>query len=183
MAYRLLFTGRLLLACVLSARVSENQSQAEEATKILHATSTILRHFVSLFPVALGSAEVLDETTRVCRVSSPETLATRPVNGDRFAWYRPLVLQTPDTKRKTDSRRHAKVMPHIHPDLSSSALPPASTEGEDPPPIDATFFRLGNVPTLSLFDSLGTFQGDTDFTWLLPGGDNNNLPYYFPPPS
>jgi hypothetical protein len=59
---------------------------------------------------------------------------------------------------------------------------PGTSIPEGMAPIDASFFRLGNVSTLTMFDGVGMFHSDADFTWLLPGGaDGHNLPYYFPP--
>lgn len=165
--YRLLFTGRLLLACVLSARTAGNDVQAEEATKILHAASAILRHFVTVFPVALGSAEVLDETTRVCRVSRPESRSPPPPV-QRFAWYRPIAHQS-SKKRGRDERSPSPPVTMMAESSTRSTQPSVTIPLTELSPIDATFFREANAPTLSLFNSLDNFGGESDFSWLLPG--------------
>jgi hypothetical protein len=64
LAYRTLMAGRMLLSTIISARGDNDRIQAEDSIKALQATSQLLHHFVSCFPVALGSAEVLDETCR-----------------------------------------------------------------------------------------------------------------------
>lgn len=179
-AYRLLFTGRLLLACILSARSDDNNSQVEEATKILHAASVVLRHFVSVFPVALGAAEVLDETIRVCRVPAPHSSSRHTsAVANRYAWYRPLVHH--------GSKAASTVLADNTDDPSIASLSATSgaalsepLQANDLSPFDVAF-SLGNVPMPTFNPDLSQpSNGEPDFSWLLPGGDAN-LPYYFPP--
>lgn len=183
-AYRLLFTGRLLLACILSARSDGNNAQIEEATKILHATSVVLRHLVSLFPVALGAAEVLDETIRVCRVSSPQsTSRSQQPSSNRYAWYRPIVHH--DSKSAPSPRTQPTANNDTSSGEFSNAVPPdqgvtASLAMNDLSPFDISFAFGGNMPMPTLDQVDGTSGNETDFLWLLPGGEAN-LPYYFPP--
>lgn len=180
-AYRLLFTGRLLLACILSARSDANNAQVEEATKILHATSVVLRHFVSVFPVALGAAEVLDETIRVCRVPTPQSASRgNQPSSNRYAWYRPIVHH--DSKA-APSPSHAAQPSSSHD--SGAGAPPdmglaATLSMNDLSPFDVSFAFGGNMPMPTLDQVDGANGGETDFLWLLPGGEAN-LPYYFPP--
>jgi hypothetical protein len=144
-AYRLLFTGRFLLAAVLSARADKNATQAEEGIRILHVTSVALRHFVSLFPVGLGAAEVLDETIRVCRVPLPSKR-----QASSYAWYRPISPHPSVTNTS----------PTTHPSTSTDG-PPETVETAD----------VGSAPEGL---DLGLFDGGygNDFLWLLPGSDN-----------
>lgn len=163
-AYRLLFTGRFLLATVLSARADKNAAQAEEGIRILHVTSVALRHFVSLFPVALGAAEVLDETIRVCRVPLPSKR-----QASSYAWYRPI---SPNASTASNT--------------SPAAPPPASagaggegaisTIGTAQPDLGVGGFGIVDpVDAVSGALDLGLFPegGDygNDFLWLLPGSD------------
>lgn len=142
-AYRLLFTGRFLLAAVLSARADKHAAQAEEGIRILHVTSVALRHFVSLFPVALGAAEVLDETIRVCRVPLPSKR-----QASSFAWYRPISRNPSVTNTS----------PVTHPSTSTEGL------------ADTT--DIGSVPEAGLDLGLFDGEYGNDFLWLLPGSDN-----------
>ncbi|GMK59945.1 hypothetical protein CspeluHIS016_0901620 [Cutaneotrichosporon spelunceum] len=182
--YRLLFTGRLLLACILSARSESNTSQVEEATKILHATSVVLRHFVSVFPVALGAAEVLDETIRVCRVPTPQAVTRgTQTSSNRYAWYRPIIHH--DSKAAPSSSVHAHAQPgSSHDEAAESAQSDmglaATLSMNDLSPFDVSFAFGGNMPMPTLDQVDGAHDGETDFLWLLPGGEAN-LPYYFPP--
>ncbi|GMK54821.1 hypothetical protein CspeluHIS016_0114070 [Cutaneotrichosporon spelunceum] len=143
-AYRLLFTGRFLLASVLSARADKHAAQAEEGIRILHVTSVALRHFVSLFPVALGAAEVLDETIRVCRVPLPSKR-----QASRYAWYRPISPASTST-----------TSPATQPNTSTGSAGPAEE------------VYVGSAPEVGL--DLGNFGSEygNDFLWLLPGSDN-----------
>ncbi|BEJ12492.1 hypothetical protein CspHIS471_0209520 [Cutaneotrichosporon sp. HIS471] len=183
-AYRLLFTGRLLLACILSARSESNSSQVEEATKILHATSVVLRHFVSVFSVALGAAEVLDETIRVCRVPTPQaaTRGNQP-STNRYAWYRPIIHH--DSKAAPSPSAYAHAQPSSSHDGATGSAPPdvslaTTLSMNDLSPFDVSFAFGGNMPMPTFDQADGAHGGETDFLWLLPGGEAN-LPYYFPP--
>ncbi|TXT05566.1 uncharacterized protein COLE_06886 [Cutaneotrichosporon oleaginosum] len=183
-AYRLLFTGRLLLACILSARSDANNAQVEEATKILHATSVVLRHFVSVFPVALGAAEVLDETIRVCRVPTPQTASRgNQPSSNRYAWYRPIVHH--DSKAAPLPSAHPNAQVDTSCEDASDLAPPDMGLGDTLSmnylsPFDVSFAFGGNMPMPTSDQVDGANGGDTDFLWLLPGGEGN-LPYYFPP--
>lgn len=173
-AYRLLFTGRLLLACILSARSDENNQHVEEATKILHATAVVLRHFVSVFPVALGAAEVLEESIRVCRVTPPHSGPRQhSATANRYAWYRPLVHQSQTANAQPDEA------PSNAFSVNSGASLSTPLPQTDLSPFDATF-SMGNVPMPVFNSDMSQNPGDADFAWLLPGGESN-LPYYFPP--
>lgn len=178
-AYRLLFTGRLLLACILSARSGRNNAQVEEATKILHATSVVLRHFVSLFPVALGAAEVLDETIRVCRVPTPQSASRNQHSSNKFAWYRPIVHHD----SKSAPADPAQDPPNTSSSFDRAAAPEMSLAAtlsmNDLSPFDVSFAFGGNMPMPTLDQVDSAHGGETDFLWLLPGGEAN-LPYYFP---
>lgn len=60
----MLLSGRLLLACLLSARTDGDVRQEEEAGLAVHAAAVLLRHMAVILPITLGAAEVLDETCR-----------------------------------------------------------------------------------------------------------------------
>lgn len=56
--------GRLLIACLLSARADHASQQEETILQAVRASSMLLHHMVAVTPIALGSSEVLDETCR-----------------------------------------------------------------------------------------------------------------------
>ncbi|CAK9785573.1 unnamed protein product [Cutaneotrichosporon oleaginosum] len=155
-----------------------------EATKILHATSVVLRHFVSVFPVALGAAEVLDETIRVCRVPTPQTASRgNQPSSNRYAWYRPIVHH--DSKAAPLPSAHPNAQVDTSCEDASDLAPPDMGLGDTLSmnylsPFDVSFAFGGNMPMPTSDQVDGANGGDTDFLWLLPGGEGN-LPYYFPP--
>lgn len=199
--YRLLVTGRLLLACLLSARSAGDHSQVDDATRVLHATSVVLHHVVARFPVALGSAEVLDETIRVCRVPPAHDGRESHHGGKRYAWYRPIVHSKgfrTSVRRRFDeassltqhgrSDHHSMITEGDGGDSAvptpTSAVPPV----EELPPDSLSPFSLfdadfgaGNVFMPAPASALGHAANSVDFAWLLPGGPAN-LPYLFPTP-
>lgn len=158
-AYRLLFAGRFLLAAVLSARADKNATQAEEGIRILHVTSVALRHFVSLFPVALGAAEVLDETIRVCRVPLPSKR-----QASSYAWYRPISPNASVANTSPSIAHHASV--EAHEDTEAPGLAPNLGAFGN---VDAAVDAVGGALDLGLFPEGGEYGND--FLWLLPGSD------------
>lgn len=56
--------GRLTLAIVLSAQEDNDGIAQEQATRVLEACLTLLKHFSLAFPISLGAAETLKETCR-----------------------------------------------------------------------------------------------------------------------
>lgn len=54
----------MLVSTLLSAQVDQDSTQAGDATRALQAAGQVLHHFARIFPVALGSSEVLYETCR-----------------------------------------------------------------------------------------------------------------------
>lgn len=64
LGYRLLMAGRLTLAIVLSAQEDNDGIAQEQATRVLEACLTLLKHFSLAFPISLGAAETLKETCR-----------------------------------------------------------------------------------------------------------------------
>lgn len=195
----MLVTGRLLLACLLSARSAGDHSQVEDATRVLHATSVVLHHVVGRFPVALGSAEVLDETIRVCRVPPAHDGRGAHHGGKRYAWYRPIVHSKGfrTSVRRRSGLAHDRSDHHFmmagEGDASGSTVPtPTSAlphvEGSLPPDSFSPFslfdadFGAGNVFMPAPAGAMGPNAANSvDFAWLLPGGPAN-LPYLFPTP-
>lgn len=64
LAYRLLLAGRMLLAVLLSSRADNDIRQQEIAQMAVQAVSVLLRHIATALPIAMGAAEVFDETCR-----------------------------------------------------------------------------------------------------------------------
>ena len=63
-AYNILVAGRLVIACYVGAKhAGEAQLQAE-SQRVIQAASLLLHMMVISLPIALGAAEVLDETSR-----------------------------------------------------------------------------------------------------------------------
>lgn len=63
-AYNILVTGRLLIACYVGAKHAGELAVQQEAQRVIQAASLLLHMMVVSMPIALGAAEVLDETCR-----------------------------------------------------------------------------------------------------------------------
>jgi hypothetical protein len=57
-------TGRLLIACYVGAKHAGELAVQQEAQRVIQAASLLLHMMVVSMPIALGAAEVLDETCR-----------------------------------------------------------------------------------------------------------------------
>lgn len=172
LAYRILMAGRFLLASLLSARADCNAKQEEEATRAVRAAVVLLRHFADVYPISLGSAEVLEETCRVCRVNISLPTATSPGHPrhNLYAWHRPLRLRDKDSNQKNGYPSHVRSPTNVMTgDAAADAIASMFS------PVDAGF-ALGSIALP--FPETGT-EGEKqpDFSWLLPGG---SVPYYFP---
>jgi len=128
-----------------------------------------------VFPAALGAAEVLDETIRVCRV--PHTPAAPQ---SQFAWHRPITGDRTSASPKTAVPKESVAMSTDVGSTGSSAAPPQLTGA-------ASQLPLGMSPMAGLFGSNipavfpdADGQGSPDFSWLLPGpGGDGGLPASF----
>lgn len=172
LAYRILMAGRFLLASLLSARADCKAEQEEEATRAVRAAIVLLRHFSDVFPISLGSAEVLEETCRVCRVDISLPTAATPGHPrhNLYAWHRPLRLRDKHSNEKDGCRSQVRSPTNV---MSGDAAADAIASMFSP--VDAAF-GLGSLPLP--FPEIGT-EGERqpDFSWLPPGG---SVPYYFP---
>jgi hypothetical protein len=75
-AYNILVTGRLLIACYVGAKHAGELAVQQEAQRVIQAASLLLHMMVVSMPIALGAAEVLDETCRGgCRTTSKAWVA------------------------------------------------------------------------------------------------------------
>ncbi|OWZ46704.1 hypothetical protein C356_02957 [Cryptococcus neoformans c45] len=172
LAYRILMAGRFLLASLLSARADCNAKQEEEATRAVRAAVILLRHFSDVFPISLGSAEVLEETCRVCRVdiSLPTAASPGHPRHNLYAWHRPLRLRDKHSNEKDGYPSHVRSPTNV---MSEDAA--ADVIASMFSPVDAAF-GLGSLP-LPFPETGAEGERQPDFSWLLPGG---NVPYYFP---
>ena len=63
-AYNILVAGRLLIACYVGSKYAGEIAIQQESQRVIQAASLLLHMMVVSLPIALGSAEVLDETCR-----------------------------------------------------------------------------------------------------------------------
>lgn len=94
-AYNILVAGRLLIACYVGSKYAGEITIQQESQRVIQAASLLLHMMVVSLPIALGSAEVLDETCRGAYGMSP------PANISLWsAHYK--------TRLVNDRRRHGK---------------------------------------------------------------------------
>jgi hypothetical protein len=77
-AYNILVAGRLLIACYVGAKHAGEMALQQESQRVIQAASLLLHMMVVSLPIALGAAEVMDET---CRGESPADYFLGPPHG------------------------------------------------------------------------------------------------------
>ncbi|KAK1921393.1 fungal-specific transcription factor domain-containing protein [Papiliotrema laurentii] len=197
-AYNILVAGRLLIACYVGAKHAGEIALQQEAQRVIQAASLLLHMMVVSLPIALGAAEVLDETCRVCGVpiTKPAWSMIEDAMGSKSAWYRSVSTKT----ARSPSASQANAPPTIPapqqaranetPAQPSSSLPHSINHmGQPPVPIifdsEALHHQFvtggnGEMPNSSTVGQTINIQNkasdldlsqidDSDLSWLFPG--------------